>query len=458
MQNFKVIKTENSALHSVSGILKVLSETDGWKQKVELWLLNDITNNNDWRYERLEEHRHLFAETPILVAYVGNQIGDGHNFQEVRNPDGSIKASFMSATAERIVGFFRSESDIRMEVKDGKKWVVGTGYIWKWYAQELVEKIKQQGLDGQPISIETLIDEMHKDGSTEVFTKYQILGTTILGDDVNPAVSGANIRALSEIGAKGLREMTIRVASEQQNKNNPQNQNSKKENKIKMKVRNLDDLRSMFSGYTVLAVNGQNVALLSEKGRTCSYVFRDDEDTVVPERITEIAVNSVFGDSDDAVLVSADQLVGVMKAQLNAAQTALEQKTSECASLTAKVNAMEEAELARRKKVITDAIKSQLAENKAIYGEEIADNLCDDMLADAQIAEFATMEKDGEFYGDECARERVDARCMRELRKATEKSAKQRANQFTWVDAANGITKENNDDKSIDKAIENILK
>ena len=72
----------------------------------------------------------------------------------------------MSATAERIVGWFRDESDIRLETIDNKVWIVGTGYIWKWYAQELVAKLRGQGRgkSEMSVSIETLIDEMHMDG------------------------------------------------------------------------------------------------------------------------------------------------------------------------------------------------------------------------------------------------------------------------------------------------------
>jgi hypothetical protein len=66
---------------------------------------------------------------------------------------------------------------------------------------------------------------MYTEGTTEVFTKYQVLGTTVLGDGVSPAVEKANIRALSAIGREGVREMTLRVASqnEKSQKPNPQN-------------------------------------------------------------------------------------------------------------------------------------------------------------------------------------------------------------------------------------------
>ena len=120
MSKFKTVSAGGKMV-SATGTLRILSEVDGWRQKVELWLLNSDVNRNNWRYINLEKHKDLFAETPILVAYVGDQIGDGHNFEEVREADGSVTASFMASTAERIVGFFKSAADIRIEEKDGKK-------------------------------------------------------------------------------------------------------------------------------------------------------------------------------------------------------------------------------------------------------------------------------------------------------------------------------------------------
>ena len=150
-----------------------------------------------------------------------------------------MSASFMASTAERIVGKCRVEDDVRSEIIDGTEWIVGTGYLWKWYAQELVKKLRKQGSEGMSVSIETLVDEMHMDGNIEVFTKYRILGTTILGDDIAPAVASANIRALAAMGADEVKKITLRVASLNAENKNPQKNNEKKEKtKNKEKCKN----------------------------------------------------------------------------------------------------------------------------------------------------------------------------------------------------------------------------
>lgn len=435
METNKTINSTGKIL-CAQGELRILSERNGWKQKVELWLLNDKTTRNGWRYENLAEHAAQFAGTPILVAYVGKQIGDGHNFDEVYNADGTITASFMSATAERIVGYFANEQDIRIEKRDGETWIVGQGYLWQWYAQELVAEVKKQGLDGMSISIETLVDKnaMRKDGDVEVYPHWTVLGTTVLGEYTTPAVASANIRALSAIGVEGLRQMTqVRVNSEYRKAHihNPQNKNKKGETNKMNKTFRVEDLRDKFTGYTVLAVNGLNVALLSDNGRTAFYAFNEGEETVVPERIVTVAANSVFGDGDNSVTVGSEQLVGVIVAQLNATKAALDKQTTIASELTAKVNKMVELEVERRKEAAKTAIKEQLSINNADRAddEKIADDACDELLSDEHLDAYAHCEdKDGKWCGDVEARRDVDAKCMAAIREIEKKNASLRKN------------------------------
>lgn len=448
MGNFKTI-TAGGKVNSFIGELKMLAETKDWYQKVELWLLNDITNRNNWRYERLDEHRKLFAGTPILVAYVGNSVGDGHNFEEVRNADGSVTASFMSATAERVVGYFKNESDIRIEVKDGQKWIVGTGYIWKWYAQELVAKLKKQGIEGMPISIETLVDEMYMDGTTEVFTKWQVLGTTILGLNVAPAVADANIRALSAIGSKEVREMTLRVASAQQQQaekenKNPQNKKNQKGVTNTMKVK---DLENKFPNFTVLAVNGKNVALLSDKGTPYISTAEKNGEEIAVGLTTEIAVNACFGDGENSVKVPVDLITEKLNAEIASLKSDLKKATDEKSTALNALEAMQKAEKTRRVNAVKEAIKKHLEEIKNNTGANIADNECDDLMTDEKLAEYAECEdKDGAFCGEEKACKDVDARCMSKIIEAGKAKQNALKNQFAWKDIKNNSANEEESD------------
>lgn len=454
MSKFKTIHYGDSQTRSINGELKILSQKDGWKQKVELWLLNDITNNNNWRYERLEEHRKLFAETPILVAYVGGEVGDGHNFDEIYNPDGSVTASFMSSTAERIVGFFKDESDIRIESRDGKKWVVGVGWIWQWYAQELVEKLKKQGLGGMSVSIETLVNDGYMDGTTEVFTKYQILGTTILGDDVKPAVTDANIRALSALGIDEIKKQTLKVASqyEEQNKNP---QKIVKENKVTMLKEK--DLAGKFEGFTVLGIDGKNIALLSDDGTTYLSSAEKKGAEIVTDAKVEVAVNAVFGEGEESVSVSLDKIVEPYK-KLNAelAQK-LEDANNQKDAALASLKIMQDAETERRKEAVKSAIRKRLDEIKENNDVEIDDSICNDLLKDEKIDEYIGMvDKDGKFCGDERARCDVDARCMEIIIEANRNRVNSAKKSYVW-EVMEKESASMEDDQGVGRSIKKIL-
>lgn len=463
MSKFKTVSSTGKIV-SFEGQLRLLAEKEGWLQRVEVRLLNSDVNRNNWKYLNLDEHRHLFAKTPLLCAYVGDKIGDGHNFTMRKDEKtGKEFADFTDASAERIVGYFANDEDIRIEYIDGKKWIVGVGTIFSWYNRQLVDKLKERG--ELSVSIETLIDEMHFEGKTEVYTKYQILGTTILNEKVNPAVVGANIKTLQFKG--DIQELTMRVASfdEQQvglPKEEPQtqkqNQNSRKGvTRTMAKVRKVDDLRSMFPNYTVLGVKNQTVALLNEKGRTCSYTFQENENTVVPERIEEVAVNSVFGEGENAIEISAEELVGSVQAQLNSTKIALDKATAENAELTAKINAMTESEKRRREKVVKDAIQSCLNENRAEYGDYIDEHFCDDLLTDEKVSNYACMEDANGFCGDNAARTEVDARCMRKIREVSKAKNNTAQPVYAWM-TGNDMGAEGKPESGINSAIENILK
>ena len=447
--------TSGGKLISFTGQLRILAETDGWKQKVELWLLNSEVNRNNWQYVNLEAHKDLFSETPILVAYVGNKIGDGHNFKEIKNADGTVSASFMEATAERIVGYFKSSKDIYLAEREGKQWIVGTGYIWKWYAKELVNKLEKQGLQGMPISIETLIDEMHMNGTTEVFTRYQILGTTILGDDVSPAVENANIRALSAIGSEEVRKMTLRVASENERsqKNNPQ----EKVRKGETKTMKLKDLQPKFNGFTVVAVDGERVALLSNKGVPhLSTAKKDGEDYIIGTK-DEVRANATFTQGTETFEVPVEALVDPFIARCNELEKELADEKSAKEAVEKTLSTMQKSENARRKKVVTDAIKNRLNEiRESNEGSDISENACDNLLTDEKISAYAEMEtENGEFCGDEIARKDVDSICMNSIVSANRSRMNAQKSRFAWELHQNGTA---DGEDGVSKAIADILK
>lgn len=465
MSKFKTITTDSTTHRIFNGQMRVCATDDKKNYKVKLMLLNEKVNENHWQYLRVAEHAHEAQDIPLLYSVINGKVGNSHDFEILTDERGHKYASFIGAESEHPYGWLPSVVDgkpnARMENIDGVEWLTSTAYLPSFYNTEMINELEKNG--GQmPISIETLVSKSHYEGDVEVEEEYSIVGVTILGVTTKPAVKNANIRKLSVEG-EALKELKLRVASLTDSFIEPQTQKQKNLEKgvtrTMAKVRNIDDLRSMFPEYTVLGVNGQNVALLDKQYRPCSYAFVENEMTVCPERIQRAAVNSIFGEGDKAVSVSAEQLVGDVVARYNATKTALDNATKENADLTAKINAMAEAEKKRRKKVVESAIKDKVKDAKRNAGCEIADDICDDMLTDAALNEFAEMEKNGEFVGDSVAVEKVSARLYNKVCEANK--AKQEAKNnaiFSFENFARQEGKGEKPDSTPNEAIMNIVK
>lgn len=419
---------------SFTGKLRVLEQEQPFLYRVEIYLLNSLVNRNNWQYLNLEQHKELFVDTPVLIAYTqnGNKIGDKHNFRMRKDKRGKEYASFTDATAERIVGWIKDANDVRIENVDGTDWIVATAYLWAWYAKELTDMLDVQGAEGMEVSIETLIEEMHMDGDTEVYDKYVILGTTILGKGVTPAVAGAHIRALSL--KDGLEELKLKVAAYK----DAQKHFTAKEKVSRMNKRQIADIQAKFPNHRVLCASedGKRVALLSKDARACSYEFADGETTVVPERIRDCAaaISFAIGEDSDPMLLSVNELAEYflsetesLSARLDAAEKA--QKDAED-----RMNAMIEAENKRRVQAVKDALKAKFVEfNSGVCADERADeDILSETCKNADDGAYTDCKNaEGEWCGAEKACAELLAKCTEKMLSVKrEKAARENAQQI----------------------------
>ena len=451
MATFK--KTDGGKTYnSFPGKLRVLSKEDEFLYKVEVWLLNSEVNRNNWQYLNLDEHRHLFADTPILVAYTGGKVGDGHNFRMKRDENGEAYASFTDANAERIVGWFKNDSDIRIEEKDGVRWIVGDGTIWSYYARELADLLTEQGAEGMDVSIETLVNSYEVKNGVEVFENYQILGTTILGKGVNPAVAGAHIHALSL--EDDLKDFKLKVASYMETAKETIQKGTKRMalNKVQ-----LEALNAKFNGYKIVGTSedGNHIALLSEADN-CFYGYTlNGEEEIVAENIKPVNLNAEadFGDDVkvalDAIGAYVDQIKALTKKVADLEATANEFESEN--------KALKEKETNRRNKAVVAAIKALLKAYNAEADEPIDDKACADIVEDAENGEFSDCENaEGEFCGEEKACSLVKARIFDHESAIRAKKNAANAAVHSWLDGLRKNSNENSD--SIEGLLSRIKK
>jgi len=401
---------------SFTGKLKVLSQEEPFLYRVKIYLLNSLVNRNNWQYLNLDEHLEKFVDTPLLVAYVGNKVGDKHNFRMKKGQDGREYASFTDATAERIVGWIRDREDVAIENIDGTDWIVATAYVWAWYAKELTDMLSVQGAEGMDVSIETLIEDMHMDGDTEVYTKYVILGTTILGRGVTPAVAGAHIRALSL--SEGLEELKVRVAAYEDEKKKKQNH----ERRIgRMNKRQVADIQAKFPDHRVLCASedGMHIALLSKDATVCMYDFAEGETTVVPERIKACTASISFEISEDeSISMGLNELAETFINENEALAAQLNSANEARVAAENRVNELVEAENKRRVQSVKDALKAKFMEfNAGVEPDERADEslLCG-ITASAESGAYTDCRNEaGEWNGAEKACAELLAKCTEKM-------------------------------------------
>ena len=438
-----------------AGEIRTLAKKNEFLYDVEIWLLNDKVNRNGWKYINIEQNKAQFAGTPILVAYLGNGavIGDGHNYKMV--PDvktKTIRPSFTEPDAERIVGSLSDRpEDIRMEERDGNKWVVGKGSLWRFYAPELVDKIENDAMQGHTmsISIETLVTKSHMEEDVEIEEEYQILGTTILGDHVMPAVEDARIVALSA-ESEEFKQLKLRAASyeneptvekrENESDGAPSELNTRKGvNKLDILNRKqIAELDKRFEGYTVLsAAKGENdvrVCLLSAEGETATYTMDDMNETIVPERIvkTNASIAYEFGD-DECVCVDASDACDALAAQIVAAKAKIEELTKQANEATEALNEMRKAEDARRLQAARDMAKDTLDRFNANRAEKVEGSVISQIKADIENNMYANcVDAKGVWNGDKAVQTAVLAACAAAVMEADQKAAEQRMAQYPW--------------------------
>ena len=437
-------KPAEGVLRTLSGKLRILNRRGEYLFPVELWMLNDQVNRNNWRYTRVEENAGKFLGVPILTAYVNGMVGDGHNFQEQTDAEGNPAPSFTGPTDERIVGAVSEDKgDVRIERVNGATWIVGVGTIYAWYAKEVVEKLRDYAEQGReiPVSIETLVSKSRMEGRVEVEEEYEILGVTILGDHVMPAVAGARIAALSRMGNE-LKELKMRAASYA-------NEKSSKKGLKKLSVytrKQLESLQEKFASWRVLAANedenGIHVALLSDNYDIARYDMDSVEDAISENKITVCSATVDIGIGTNVDITPIMEDATRLNSELAKAKATITERDNQIAAMTA-------AENKRRLNEAREIAKRTLSAFNACREEKVADNAIQTVMDKIECGDFTGMnDQEGLWCGGKAVEDAVYAICARKVQEADMKAA-ERAKTVLSYDRFRSDSKQETDDNGV---------
>lgn len=442
----------NGTAKAVQGELRVLATENQKLYDVEIWALNSEVNRNGWKYIRLREHLDEFLDIPILTAYVGGGmvIGDGHNYNIKRDPaTGEEYVSFTAADAERIVGWVpKDRANVRIEMKDGVEWVVLRGALWAWYAKELVDQIAVQG--SSAVSIETLVLKEHQESGVDVEEEYLVLGITILGNGVSPAVAGAKIQSLAELTElrSNMAENILKAASyigeekepsgveDPKFEPKPKNNNEEVERLNYFSKRQLAELEPKFPEMRVMAAasdeQGIHVCLMAADGATSVYTMENDNATIVPEKMQKVNAQAVFHFAEGCDMsVDLCDLWDTMSANMIRCQNAADKAGKDLEAANETIKTMRDTENKRRIQAAKDMARATLDKANANREDKYSDEMLTAINADIEAGMYTERcNSDGEWIGAAEVETRVLAECARQQSVIDEKIAQSKANTF----------------------------
>lgn len=431
------------AKQGVCGTLRVLQRLNEYEFGVELWVMREGVNRNRWDYRNLRQHYLSFLGQPILVAYIGNQVGDGHNMAKRWDPEtGKEYYSFTDATAERIVGTLsEDEKDFTLVERDGHTWLRAKGRLFAFYAPELVAKIVEQGT--MDVSAETEVTESHEEGDVDVFTKWSGLGVTILGDRVNPAIPGADIARLAamqeEFKSLKLRAAALHTAAEKGSATP-----KKKGLRRTMNKQMMEQMQARFPHHKVLSMSedGLNVALLDASGNLFGYTFNaEDNGEVTERRIAPLAAAHIVM-SVGGVELNAD-VADVVDYTVDAARTTdgdVKKLTEDLNAAREQIKAMQEAEGVRRVDACKATAKATLERFNANRADKVAEEAIKAIETDIEGGVYTNCcDKDGKWTGEEQVRRAVLAVCGEAVMESERKQAENHQSAFAWNNAKNKV-------------------
>ena len=437
-----------------SGEIRELKAKNEFLTDVTLTLLNNVETRNKWTFTNMNGNKNQFAGKPLLIAYEmgGNKIGAGHNSTKKVDANGREYLSFTGATDQRIIGSMSDNpDDIWVETdENGVEWIKGKGTIWNWYAKEAAEKIKNDTEAGNPmsISIEALIEEYHMDGDVEIEDRYMILGTTILGDGVRPAVAGANIRALQE--GSGFEELKLRAASYiesqgdneepvEESKIKPQKNNSEKEKKAlkAFSKKQLAQLSAKFDGYSVVAAgqddNGIHVCLMSADGATAVYTMENLDATVAPEKIMRNNAQVSFEFGEDVVTVDCCDLTDRLAGSLIESNTKVNSLTADLESARNEIKELNEREAKRRIKAAKAMAESTLNQYNAFREEKVEKEVLNSINEAIDRGDYSNcVDAEGCWVGEEAVADAVLAKCAKSQMELDRVAAQRKNGVMVW--------------------------
>lgn len=172
---------------------EIESSNDSRFQKVKIYIAHTGENLNKSIFSRevLENMIPSLSHIPILGLIGEKDNGDkdfrGHE-KNLSLEDGKFKIKF----ATHAYGFIPENNNAHFEITGGKEWLVTDGYLWTRFIDAMELFNDASGSKGQSMEVGDVEGYTDNRGRL-VFTNAVFTGLCILGDDVQPAMTGSTV-------------------------------------------------------------------------------------------------------------------------------------------------------------------------------------------------------------------------------------------------------------------------
>ena len=177
-------------------------------KKVKIWIAHTGENLNYsiFTKESLEKMSETLPYVHI-VGYIEKNEEDENDFSDHRNSitikDGDVNIEYMC----HAYGFIPEGAKSSFEIRDGKEWLVGEGYLWTKFEKSVDIFSNSNNSKSQSMEIDNIDGFIDNEGRVNV-DNARFSALCILGDNVAPGMQGSTIEMFNANSVKDeIKEM-----------------------------------------------------------------------------------------------------------------------------------------------------------------------------------------------------------------------------------------------------------
>ena len=177
-------------------------------KKVKIWIAHTGENLNYsiFTKDSLEKMSETLPYVPI-VGYIEKNEEDENDFSDHRNSitikDGDVDIEYMC----HAYGFIPEGAKSSFEIRDGKEWLVGEGYLWTKFEKSVDIFSNSNNSKSQSMEIDNIDGFIDNEGRVNV-DNARFSALCILGDNVAPGMQGSTIEMFNANSVKDeIKEM-----------------------------------------------------------------------------------------------------------------------------------------------------------------------------------------------------------------------------------------------------------